>query len=229
MKRIFVTANYPDSGISTILVNLACGLFKQGMRILIADGSENGKLAEWLGVYGDDQVSRYSDGVQWEGVIAHSRLGIDYIRIDSQPIENSSSLAWWKESAYDFIFTNSQKLLSNQALACNIDAVLVCTDLTHGDEVEQLQRLEQHLLTLTGKSNLIKLIIPNKINTKEWEHNSRYLFAIAEHYGFEAIADPIPHCERIHDLPMQGYTVWNLKQKNLQEAFNGLVEAVVKL
>jgi cellulose biosynthesis protein BcsQ len=229
MKRIIVTANYPDSGITTILVNLACGLFKQGMRILIADESENGKLAEWLGVYGDDQESKYSAGVQWEGIIASSRLGIDYIRINSQLIDNSYSLAWWQESAYDFTFTNSQNLLANQALACNVEAVLVCTDLSHGDEVEELQRLEHHLLTVTGKSNLIKLIIPNKINTKEWEHNSGYLFAIAEHYGFEAIADPIPHCERIHDLSMQGYTVWDLKQKNLQEAFNRLVEAVVKI
>jgi len=44
-----------------------------------------------------------------------------------------------------------------------------------------------------GKDNGIDLILPNKINTKEWEQNTQQLFTLADYFGYEKIADPIPH------------------------------------
>ena len=73
------------------------------------------------------------------------------------------------------------------------------------------------------------LIISNKINTKEWEHNSQQLFALGDYFGYETLADPIPHCERIHDLPLTGWTVWDLQQENLKSAFTRLVATVEEL
>ncbi len=43
------------------------------------------------------------------------------------------------------------------------------------------------------------------------------------------MADPIPYCERIHDLPLCNQTVWSLKQENIKDAFDRLLEIVVKI
>jgi hypothetical protein len=48
----------------------------------------------------------------------------------------------------------------------------------------------------------------------------------AHYFGYERIADPIPHCERLHDLSLEGHTVWEISQENLQDAFLRLIQVV---
>lgn len=229
MKLVAVLSNHTGCGITTILVNLAYGLTKQGCRILIMDLARDEKLPKWLKTYADDQKTNNQALDRHGNAIFHSRLGIDFISGDIDSLGEVASSQLQEYSVYDYIFANSIYLFDNPLFSQRVDYVMVCTDLNHGDELEELQGLEEHLSAWSGKSDLIKLLIPNKINTKEWEHNSQYLFSMADRYGFEKIADPIPHCERIHDLPLQGHTVWDLKQKNLQEAFNRLVETVQQI
>ena len=104
----------------------------------------------------------------------------------------------------------------------------VCTDLEHLDELG-LSRTLQQKLGVEDDARPVDLIISNKINTKEWEHNSQQLFALGDYFGYETLADPIPHCERIHDLPLTGWTVWDLQQENLKSAFTRLVATVEEL
>jgi hypothetical protein len=73
------------------------------------------------------------------------------------------------------------------------------------------------------------LVVLNKVNTKEWRNNTESFSLLADYFGYERISDPIPHCERIHDLPVDGRTVWELAQKNLHDAFMRLTEAVESL
>jgi hypothetical protein len=65
--------------------------------------------------------------------------------------------------------------------------VLVCTDLQGEDEPEEIRQLLAKIPT-----HEIGLIIPNRIETKERDHNSRQLMALGDLFGYEKLADPVP-------------------------------------
>ncbi|MEA1962093.1 MAG: hypothetical protein U9N81_12650 [Bacillota bacterium] len=109
------------------------------------------------------------------------------------------------------------------------DNVIACTDLKHEDETCRLEKLQKELEVHSNGKRGINLVLPTKINTNEWESNTNNLFAIGDYFGYERIADLLPFCERIHDLPKDGKTVWQLRQKNIQDAFNRLLERVEDL
>jgi cellulose biosynthesis protein BcsQ len=111
---LLVISIHPGSGQTTVLVNLASGLVRQGKRVLIGELGSSPKLRDWLGV------------------------APDYCRA-----------------------TNYSTTLDN-------------------------------LQAVRGTSSGISLIIPNRIDTREWDHNSRQLMALADNFGFDKIADPIP-------------------------------------
>lgn len=177
MKVISVISKYPGNGQTTVTVNLAAGLLRKGYRVLIGDWGNNEKLRKWLG------ITRQPD--HGRSKIVSSRLGIDILTV-----ENLLDLS---KLEYDYLLfqpasNEDCRLLNNVA-----DVVIACTDFSHANELKELQALESNLQNLEGKVDNISLVLPNKINTKEWEHNSQQLFALADYFGFERIADPIPH------------------------------------
>lgn len=222
LKIISVVSIYPGSGQTTISVNLACGLSRAGNRVLIASINDNKKLSIWLGLNDGKDMPGHKD-------INISRMGLDVVNLnlaDKSSVSVKELLSDLKKIDYDYLFLLPASKSDFSLLNELYDYLIVCIDLSHTDEVADIISLEK---SLTDSQKSISLLVPNKINTKEWEHNSQQLFALADYFGCERVADPIPYCERIHDLPLGGSTVWELSQQNLRAAFMSLVEAVKAL
>ncbi len=187
MKVISVISKHQGNGQTTVTVNLASGLARQGYQVLIADLGTGNKLCNWL-------TSQNPNRINIDNQVFTSPLGMDLFKIEpgtSQKIEECLT----DLEKYDYGYLLLQPASEEECrLANNIaDVTITLTDLSHDNELKELQTLEYYLQNLPGKANGIDLILPNKINTKEWEHNSQRLFALAEYFGYERIADPIPH------------------------------------
>jgi len=231
MKMISVVSSHPGSGQTTIVVNLASGLARKGRHVLIADIGDNQKLRRWLSLQPQQVLDSITAnlGSRVELNIEKSGLGMDLMtlrHVNGKYMDPVAQLLALETAQYDFVLIHPGTIESTEILPRTPAALLVCTDLKLGNEVETLKNLEQCWQESGGPADPVTLIVPNKINTKEWEHNTEQLFAIADHFGFSKIADPIPHCERVHELPLDGRTVWDLSQENLREAFQRLVSVV---
>jgi cellulose biosynthesis protein BcsQ len=197
MKVMTVIAKHPGSGQTTVLVNLASGLVRQGYRVLIGELGESEKLRNWLGIgwEGDTIVSGdITDTSRIKTCILSSRLGIDLqpLVVEPDAQETPLRLTHLEELDYDFLLLHPAGSEYYKFPDIPTTTTIVCTDLSHDNELEELQALEECLQSL-GNDNGIDLILPNKINTKEWEQNTQQLFTLADHFGYEKIADPIPH------------------------------------
>lgn len=231
LKTISIVSTHPGSGQTTITINLASGLVRNGFRVLIGSLNCNDKLGRWLGIDSGQYNSMNFKKSITNGILT-SQIGIDWLIMNSS-IEDSSGTTIFlpdlKGLDYDFLLL----LPASKSDCCRLDELsdylIVCTDLSHSNEVDAIISLENDLYNPAKPGNSISMLVLNKINTKEWEHNSQQLFALADYFGYERIADPIPHCERIHDLPLDGRTVWELSQQNIKDAFMSLVETVQKL
>ncbi len=231
MKTIVMISSHPGAGQTTLAVNLASGLAQKGYRVLIGASGDNQKLYNYLGIEADPALLCPAQDTQ-NNRIRTSRLGIDWLDLVTKPdeaAETASILVITENTDYDYLLFIPTSRTYCDLLGKLSEHLLVCTDFRCDKEVEELIALEKYLQALSGKSKAISLIIPNKINSKEWAHNSQQLFALADFFEIDRIADPIPACERIHDLPQQGHTIWQLDRQNLQEAFRRLVEAVEML
>jgi len=126
--------------------------------------------------------------------ILSSRLGIDLLPLVAEPDvpKTPLRLTHLEELGYDFLLLHPAGNEYYNFADTSVASTIVCTDLSHDNELEELQALEKCLQGL-GKGNGIDLILPNKINTKEWEQNTQQLFTLADYFGYEKIADPIPH------------------------------------
>lgn len=187
IKVISVISKHSGNGQTTITVNLASGLLRKGYRVLIGGLEKNDKLFNWLGVKVID-----SKGNNVSTPIVSSRMGIDLLIIRNES-ELPICLPDLEKLGYDYLLLQPASQENCRQISTLADIVVACTDLGHDDELEELQDLEKFLQTPVGKANSIDIILPNKINTKEWNQNSRRLFALADFFGFERIADPIPY------------------------------------
>lgn len=226
LKILSIVSIHPGSGQTTIAINLASGLVRNGYRVLlIVNMNSNDKPGKWLGIDRDQHGSP-------DNQILTSRMGVDLLNMNSCSEDTGAKnvlAARLKGLDYDYVLF----LPAYQSDSCLLngicDYLIACTDLSHSNTVAEIISLENDFNDLTQPANRISLLVLNKINTKEWEHNSQQLFALDDYLGYERIADPIPYCERIHDLPLDGRTVWELSQQNLKDAFASLLETVEKL
>lgn len=194
MKAVAVMAKHPGSGQTTVLVNLASGLVRQGYRVLIGELGANEKLRNWLGTSQEqNQVADINiPANDIKPAILSSRLGIDLLPLVAEPQITPRHLTCLEELNYDFLLLHPSGDEYYKSLDMLTTTVIVCTDFSHDNELEEFQALEECLQGL-GKGNGIDLILPNKINTQEWEQNTQQLFTLADYFGSEKIADPIPH------------------------------------
>lgn len=231
LKIISIVSTYPASGQTTIAINLASGLVRSGQRVLIVNLNGNDKLGRWLG-FDPVQYSSLNYKESITRYILTSRMGIDLLNMISSTDDSRSTIissSDLKKLDYDYLLLLPASKSDCDRLDGLFDYLVVCTDLSHSNEITDIVSLENDLPNPTKPANRISLVVLNKINTREWEHTTQQLIALADYFGYERIADPIPHCERIHDLPLDGRTVWELSQQNIKDAFRSLVETVQNL
>ncbi|MDD4803032.1 MAG: hypothetical protein PHF24_08865 [Syntrophomonas sp.] len=189
VQVIVIISNHTGCGATSVIVNLGSGLARQGCRVLIGMPGQNEKLNNWLSINQELNPSTIS-APSINNMILHSPLGLDLINLAEKPGTSSELLAAAEKLDYDYLLvlpaSSADCLLLNELF----DVVIACTDLSHANELEELKDLDEDLRGSKAKG--ITLILPNKIETKEWEHNSCQLFSLADHFGYEKIADPIP-------------------------------------
>lgn len=219
-KTILILAAHKGAGQTTIAVNLASALARRGKQVLIADQGGNAKLKDWLGL--SLTADRHSPSAQPDApAITASWTNIDYWDMAGTELIPAQFLTY-----YQYIFLLPAQDSACESMLPNCERILVCCSLEEKDAAQQVIALDQRLSRLTRQPQPINLVVLNKINTKEWHNNLESFSLLADYFGDEKIADPLPHCERIHDLPLQGRTVWELSQENLQDAFRRLTEMV---
>ncbi|NLN87367.1 MAG: AAA family ATPase [Syntrophomonadaceae bacterium] len=229
MKVITIINIHSGSGQTTVTVNLATGLQARGHRVLILDWWKTEKLNQWLG---NALSSGNQDNRPPTSLISPTRLGVDLWRLDCDegvPEGGGAPASLMEGADYEYVLIHPTSSDHVKQLLDLPFKLAVCTDLGHPDQLGQIQALQQSLAGAGDEPRPVDLIISNKINTKEWDHNSQQLFALGDYYGYGILADPIPYCERIHDLPLTRRTVWELQQENLRSAFTRLVETVEDL
>jgi len=191
-----IISNRPACGQTTVAVNLASGLSRKGYRVLIGDTGNNEKLRHWLGIDRQDTGTKaakpYLEDKQAK--IFSSRLGIDLLELRLKPEDYAAAdySPNLEKLAYDYLLLTPASSEDCQWLSAMADALIVCNDLAAAYELEELKTLEELWRASRINAVGIDLILPNKINTKEWEHNIEQLSILADYFGFEHIADPIP-------------------------------------
>ncbi len=103
----------------------------------------------------------------------------------------------------------------------------ICTTLEEADDADQIAAYTAEFEQAFGRKP--DLIIPNKLKAHEWENNSRQLLALGEVCGYEKITDLLPECSRIHELPLDQKTVWEVPVDQIRLAFQKLLEQIKEL
>lgn len=115
---------------------------------------------------------------------------------------------------YDFILldTNTDIPLSN-GNAIN----LICVDFSY---------LNTAYISSLGPLPANTYIVPCKVRFNEG-NTFKLLDQLASQVGVEQVLDGIPRCERIHDLPLVGKTIWELDNRPLQTAFTSIAKSLI--
>lgn len=199
MRIISMISARPGCGRTTVAVNLAAGLICKGLTVLIAETSPSKKICEWLGIseIKPNQTMLPEAEHDTPFKITGTRLGMDLL----QTTDTFPSLTAVPDLPpslnkldYDYILFLPADGEDCRHTCSFANLVLVCTDLSINDEdeLETFKTLENALQTARTKTSGIDLIVPNRIDTKEWDHNTAQLFNLADFFGFEKLADPIP-------------------------------------
>jgi cellulose biosynthesis protein BcsQ len=215
MKVVTVLSTMPGTGKTTIAVNLAAGLSQQGNKILLFSPLNDLITAGWL------QLISTSTTVQK----TLSRFAFDILLTDDD-LDLSPYLSS-KDYDYLLIDTNN-KFSSNKPAIINSDLLLCCIQAGKED-LSKIKELEENIHSITGGKQGIDIIIPCKARTSEWNNNTRQFMELAEQFGEKRLADMLPFCEAIHDLPQEKKSVWDLPSyySNRKAAFRQLLRLVI--
>lgn len=215
MKNLLLMSLHPGAGVNTIAANLAIGLARLDYHVLLGSTQPYSTLADWL------------EGSQ------HTRPGL---------LLNYPRLIWAKQVAASEITTRTTEpydyslyiIAKNEVVIETwIDDAsrVVCVVNVEEDNTMGVIALDQEIRQQSGNVRGVDLVVLNKVLPGEWEKSSGMMLDLGQHLGWEKVADPIPFCEAIHDLPRQNQSVWELPSQysNRKEAFQRLVETVVGL
>lgn len=215
MTIILLFTSRPGAGANTIAVNLATGLIRHSYRVLLSGACENPGLGSWLEGPEDGQTGllKKNPGLKWRRQLKAVALdevvneGCDiFIYIMGKGLE---PLKYWA----------SHRILT----ICTIEAGKV--------DFNNIIILDENIRHFSGGAKRLDLVVSNKVQPGEWNQNSNFIFELAEHLGWDRMADPIPYCEAIHDLSLDNKSIWDLpsQYRNRQDAFQRLVERVLEL
>jgi hypothetical protein len=206
MQVLAMLSARPGSGQITVLVNLASGLVRQGKRVLIGQLGPSRKLMDWLGVAADGNLCG-SDLAGTRDTVANqirtARFGLDMLNIPVSSAEQNfleMLQPVLTQLGYAYLILNLTAPEAGAFIPPRA-RLLVCTDLQGENEVTEIQELlrilqshNQTELLQTGGEDFpdISLIIPNRINNKDWAYNNGQLSALGEHFGYAKLVDPLP-------------------------------------
>lgn len=212
MEIITILSPTPGCGKTTLAVNLASGLYHQGFKVLLITPAENPVMQQWSGITATTGLTPQK-----------SYLPIDIV------FSYSNDLDFKQFAEYDYIIVDAgnRKETWNTAII-NTGLILCAIEAGTGD-VPLLISLDHYIMDITNQDKSIDLIIPYKARAAEWEHNFRQFSELVEHFGEQRIANMIPFCEAIHDLPLEKKSVWDLppRYRNRQAAFEQLLDRLL--
>lgn len=210
MNNIILLSPLPGAGVNTIAVNLGIGLTHCAYKVCLLSGYA--RLSDWLSSPGNKPGSL---------------------------LERNPEFSWHKPSEeYSF-----QKVLFNYQLYVpetrdlltefvgKYTTLILCVIDDNQANLPEILAINQYVRSIRQDTRGVDLVIPNKIKPGEWSDNSQLIFELAEDLGWEKVADPIPYCEALHDLPKENQSVWDLpaQYKNRQAAFRSLVDRVLEM
>lgn len=212
MESIILLSPQSGAGVNTIAVNLGIGLARADSVVRLLSNYD--RLSDWLTSPGNKHNSLLDRNpcFDWQS-----------------PSSNTSGFTAGKTIDYLLHVPQSREMLA--ALLNNHTTLILCViDGANGD-IKTVLDLEEYVKTIRKDAGGIDLIVPNKIKPGEWSENSQLIFDLAEELGWDKIADPIPYCEAIHDLPKENQSVWELpsQYKNRQAAFQSLVDKILEM
>jgi hypothetical protein len=209
MKTFLFLSSRPQVGKTTVIINTGTALQRSGFRVLLINLKKDDIFRNWLNL---------PEPPPGHSMIGATHLGPDAVAGTHLP---SSDLG----ANYDYMLIEDDFIgapLRTRSL--KTDAVCCCFE-TGQENLNDLTALAEEL----ALHNLdVNLYIPCKTLPGEWEATSSLLMALAEHIGWEKIADPLPYCEAIHDLPLLHSSLWDLpsQYRNRQEAFSSLLHHI---
>ena len=212
MKNILLISARPGAGVMTISVNLATGLARCGSQVLISSFPSNPTFTTWLqgsqnGANG--LLERYANLklVEWP-----------------EFLEGESDL----EKSYDYWLGICGGDLEKAARWKGKEVQVFCIFDAVENSSEEVITIERKLRQLSEELIGIDLLVPNKVHPGEWKKSSGLILDLSNQLGWEKVADPIPFCEAIHDLPKERKSVWELPDyyNNRKQAFQRLLERV---
>lgn len=214
MVNIVLLAPRPGAGVNTIALNLGIGLSHFKNKVLLT--SNYASLADWLGGSGNKESSllQRNPAFSWRS-LSDNNASV------SQDIASGMDYCLYVPPHKDWLagFLNKYPAL-----------VLSVIDGNQAN-LPEIMALNLYLKEIRPDGRGMDLVVPNKVKPGEWSENSRLIFDLAEDLGWDKIADPIPHCEALHDLPREHMSVWELppQYKNRRAAFQSLVDRVLEL
>jgi len=216
MKSILLGSGRPGAGIITIAINLAIGLVRRGYRVLLASAQTNRTLTTWLKGTEERPAGLLTEypSLKWY----------------DQPF-NFTELKTHNGKFYDYLlFIGGAEIELIKQWQEKPPPVLWIVEVGN-DYIEEIVAIDRELRQGYGKTTGIDLVVPNKAHPGEWKKTSEWVFDLGDRLGWEKVADPIPYCEAIHDLPQEHKSVWELPDyyNNRKEAFQHLVEKVIQL
>lgn len=226
MQIISILSSHPQTGTTTVAVNIAKGLQIRGYRVIMHAINGDHAPYDWLGVSPVENNMEFNCNNEiLPGMVTTSSMGVDVFLTDEQRDSKyynhvSSCL---ESQGYDYLILDLGSQQENLHIGASLASVIIaCTNLLDPDEADHLGHLNKLIENCSSGQKGINLVVPCKVDTKGW-NNSQVLFSIADRMGYENIADIIPACERIHLLPGDHKHVWDLSQQNLRRVFDNLV------
>ena len=217
MKLISWLALTPGSGAMTITVNLCAELAAANKSVFCLGFGEHGHLRSWLQPESLERVDGFT--------VADSRFGFSWTlmpeTVGSEALSNFLH-AHAEQYEYVFSFGWPETPEAQADWLRTADWLGLCVNLKAEDVLPETAAALHCLCDLGSRE--VDLLIPNQVNPLDWEHNAEVLLGLSEQVGSEKMAAMIPFCERIHDLPATGSTVWELSQANLQIPFRQLLQ-----
>jgi len=191
MRVLGVLSLHKGAGSTTVLVNLASGLARQGNKTLIIDLGFSNRLQEWLGIDSGTGLA-LQPGItlaELQSLVVKTKSEVDLLTTvwtDGDESSLQHVLVPIENMGYDYVLLNPSITEACRLIPYDAE-MLVCTDLQGNQELQEIEELQTKIAP-----RRISLIIPNRIETKEWDHNSRQLMALGDLFGYEKIADPVP-------------------------------------